>query len=393
VKSKSERRPPIKIKVQLKLWVHSGGRCAFSGCNKYLLRDSLTLTETNYADIAHIVAYKPGGARGDDPMPMAKRNEIGNLMLACKKHHSMIDKKELERKYPKEKLIAYKREHEARIFRLTAIKPANKTSVITFKCKIGADIASVELEDIFPAIVPRYPVDEKGTEVNLTAIPGIDEKNYWEIGRRVIEDRINELFRTGVNGESVKHLSVFPFGPIPFLIFLGSCIGSKVPADVYQKHRDTGNWTWKKSGKPARYKILPHSTGKNNEKVILILSLSGQIPSADLPQDALRKFPVYEITLAGQRPHPMFLKTKRDLENFRHTYLSALRMIKQKNNPKEILLFPAVPISAAVICGMERIKADPAFRIYDFHKKQQRFVEATTVRSKDDSPRVLAAGS
>ena len=63
-KPQKEKRPSIPRSVQLKLWVLSGGRCEFRGCNKPLWRDGLTLKEANYSNIAHIISWTPSGPRG-----------------------------------------------------------------------------------------------------------------------------------------------------------------------------------------------------------------------------------------------------------------------------------------------------------------------------------------
>src|SRR5574341_1151210 len=115
----SESRSGIPIREQLKLWVRAGGRCEFRGCSKFLHRDGLTLKESNYADIAHIVAVSKKGPRGSHSLAQSKRNQSENLMLACKEHHKLIDSKEHESNYPVELLRQFKSEHEDRIHRLT----------------------------------------------------------------------------------------------------------------------------------------------------------------------------------------------------------------------------------------------------------------------------------
>src|SRR3989442_13044181 len=42
--------------TRLLLFVRAGGRCEFDGCNKFLLEHPLTITEGNFAQMAHIVA-------------------------------------------------------------------------------------------------------------------------------------------------------------------------------------------------------------------------------------------------------------------------------------------------------------------------------------------------
>ena len=61
----------IKTKNQNLLWAMSGGRCEYEGCNRVLHTDILTKKNYNSAYIAHIVADKPKGPRGD-----AKRSKL-----------------------------------------------------------------------------------------------------------------------------------------------------------------------------------------------------------------------------------------------------------------------------------------------------------------------------
>src|SRR5436190_4033327 len=101
---------------------------------------------------------------------------------------------------------------------------------------------------------------------------------------------------------------------------------SKVPVDVYQRHRDKENWTWKTKGSPAEYFFRKKKDGKTYE-VALILSLSGPIPIRSLPKDIRDSSTIYEITLSGITPNPTFLHLRQDLENFRIVYQQAIGTI------------------------------------------------------------------
>ncbi len=74
----------IPHRVRLLLCVHAGGRCEFDGCNTYLFEDSLTLTDGNFGEAAHIVAFREQGPRGADANRPAHINRLANLMLLCR---------------------------------------------------------------------------------------------------------------------------------------------------------------------------------------------------------------------------------------------------------------------------------------------------------------------
>ena len=114
---------PDKVKIQLS--GRSAGRCQYEGCNRPLWLDSLTKVEFNTAYIAHIIADKPDGPRGNAELSEKLKKDISNLMLMCDEHHRLIDRQDLAG-HPIERLQKMKLKHETRIELLTAIdEPCN----------------------------------------------------------------------------------------------------------------------------------------------------------------------------------------------------------------------------------------------------------------------------
>ncbi len=103
--------PPAE---QRKVCERSGSRCAFEQCRQVLTTvDPMTNEVVTLGNIAHIVARSPDGPRGHDPMPGPERDRHTNLMLLCTAHHQLVDSKESEASYPKERLLAMKEAHES----------------------------------------------------------------------------------------------------------------------------------------------------------------------------------------------------------------------------------------------------------------------------------------
>lgn len=90
---------------------------------------------------------------------------------------------------------------------------------------------------------------------------------------------------------------------------------------------------------------------------------------------------VYEMTLGGSTPNPTFLKTRRDLEEFRNAYhLAVATMVKNHPKLKTLDLFPAVPAPIAVLCGRELLpKVHPAINVYDHQKNEGGFIYQLTI--------------
>src|SRR3990172_12077942 len=134
--------------TRLLLFVRAGGRCEFDGDNKYLLRHSLTLTEGNFAQMAHIVAFSPQGPRGVRRLSVKDLNAVGNLMLLCPECHKLVATH--PERYSTKTLRLFKQRHEERIHRLTGTHPDYQTRVVILKSKIGeqaVDISPGELQD------------------------------------------------------------------------------------------------------------------------------------------------------------------------------------------------------------------------------------------------------
>jgi hypothetical protein len=373
------RKNPDDLTV-IKLWVRAGGRCEFRGCNEYLLVDNLTLEEANFSNIAHIVAAELNGPRGGFDLPFEKRSEIENLMLLCRRHHTLIDNKKLEEKYPVELLREHKKLHEDRILRLTDVQEGSKTFVVRLKGRIDGEAVSIPNTHIKNAILPKYMADDLGMEIDLTSLPLGDDDSYWQTGQKIIDEKIKDIYRPGVDKKEIEHISVFALGPIPLLMFLGNKLSNAVEADLFHLHKDIENWTWKIDGDAIKYKIRLLSKGKKDSLVSLLLSLSGPIKMEDLP-NKLKDYWVYEITLDKGTPNRMFMRMKEDLLNFRKTFRQFLCEVREKHKGvKEILVFPAVPTPVAVACGRDLIKkTDPALKIYDFNKNRGGFREVLTI--------------
>ena len=69
------------------LFLKSGNRCAYPGCDQPLLGSDSVLV----GEIAHIEAAMPDGPRFNDNMTNEQRRFESNLVLMCGTHHSVID--------------------------------------------------------------------------------------------------------------------------------------------------------------------------------------------------------------------------------------------------------------------------------------------------------------
>jgi hypothetical protein len=366
--------------TRLLLFVRAGGQCEFDSCHQDVLSHPLTLTEGNFAQVAHIVAFRRAGPRGNAKSRPKDIHDASNLMLLCPQCHKLVDDHPAD--YTRRTLETYKKRHEKWIKHVTGLTPDRKTSLIVVKSPIGKQTVSIPFDHMLEAVSPRYPVSRDGLTIDLTNL--LEENDaVTEAARQVIATSISRFFAPGGEWEEAGHVSVFALAPMAVLAFFGSQLGNKVPIDLFQRHRDTESWAWKNSGKPVEYASRTIQRGTDPCRAAMLLSLSGAIPPGNLPSEIDASFFIYELTLKDVVPSTIFLRTRVDLENFRTAYQAALASIaKTQGNVKCVHLFPAVPAPVAVLCGRELLpKIHPELRVYDYDKAKQAFSYQLSVNS------------
>ncbi len=339
--------------TRLKLWVKAAGRCEFRGCNQPVWRNNLTLSDGNFAEVAHIIASSEDGPRGSEESSDLRR-EFSNLMLLCQQCHKEID--DNPNKYSVELLRQWKQEHEKRIeIQTNYPEDIHKSTVVLFTVKIKDRVNPINPEAYRNAMFPKYPVDE-GIKIDNQDFDRRGDESEWEACAKVIERKIRTRVEEGIDHEGVKHFSVFAIGPQPLLMFLGKCIGDTIPTDLYQSHRNIADtsktWSWQPEEREAQTSYIVNDIHviENSENVAIVLALSDTINKdkyADFIDDS---FSIYEITI--EEPSPHFLKSPKQLENFSYEYRKLLNHVQSTHGHRcKVFILPAVPVSIAVECG------------------------------------------
>lgn len=368
--------------VRLLTWVRAGGRCEFRGCNDLLWRDDLTMQAMNKAYLAHIVADKPGGPRGDLIESDRLKADPSNIMLLCDACHRRIDGKKTRHEYPVDLLRAMKQEHEERIERQTEIQSDMKTHILLFGTRIGSRRGQVSLRDASQAIVgERYPADDHGIIIDLSDIP-VNERDadFWNLVQTYI-DKVFERYlgdKLGPTGKPLNHLSIFAIAPIPALIYLGRVLGDIVPMDVYQLHRNPHGWKWKELQDPNFRYVRDYPEDIGTESVVAVnLSLSGKIHASEIEQVLGAQYPTYTLSSSNQLQD--FLQAREQLAWFRYEWYQLLGDIRRNHGEHcEIHLFAAVPNSIAVEIG-RAILPTLGLRIFVYNKYPDGFCFALEV--------------
>jgi len=363
----------ISEKVKIRIWGKAGGRCEYEGCNKPLWLDEVTKAEFNNAYIAHIIADKSEGPRGDNSLSVRLKDDISNLMLLCDAHHRLVDKEDVAN-HPVDRLQDMKRKHEARIELLTEIQSDKTSEILLYGARIGEHHTNLSFKNAALAMVPeRYPASNRAIELSLKNTSFEDnEPQYWPIEQEHLRRQFSEHVKTRLVDGAIAHLSVFALAPQPLLMELGRLLSDIPTADVYQLHREPQDWRWQEYSEGSEYRILEPNTF--TDVVALNLSLSGTINNERITQ--VLGQPVSMWTLTTDDPNNDFLKSRLQLQMFRMEFRRLLDRIKAKHGESGIIhLFPAVPVSVAVEIGRVWMpKADLPIRVYEQNRRIEGFV-------------------
>jgi hypothetical protein len=346
------KRKNIPPAIRLKLWVKSGGRCEFKGCNRPLWKEGLTLSDSNFAEVAHIIGASQEGPRGD-LSSKTLQIEYDNLMLLCFDHHHLIDQNPQD--YPVELLRQWKKEHEERIELLVGYADEiHQTTILKMCVKIHERDTHATTEQIRRAIRPRYPtVDNLVIEDNQFDLKA--DQIIWE---KWAERRINQYLQQkteiGLYNNPLKHISIFAIGPMPLLMYLGNKIGDTISCQIFPRHRnieDTDTtWCWQNEYTAIEFNFQKLRKGIGS-KAVLLISISDHLPifkyESFWNQD---EYSFYEISISEPSIH--CLKHQKQLEDFSVVYRKALNEILAENGRScQILLMPAIPAPLAIECG------------------------------------------
>ncbi len=248
-----------------------------------------------------------------------------------------------------------------------------KTHVLIFQANIGGQTVSINVAETYEAIKPNEPTNERPFIIDLTQ----NDDMSWEEKAEEIKKQVDQFFKT----ETIDHLSIFALAPIPLTIMLGTFIGDKISANLYQHHRDTNDWKWKndKTDYPE-YRIVTSGNlnSSKNKKVALLLSLSQKVHRIQIGSLIDDTFAIYEMEI--DKPSPTFLSSEEQLGLFRKTYTDLLAKIGAKYGTNcKIHLFAAIPNPISIECGRLPLpKAHPTIFIYDY-KDGYKFTLSTDV--------------
>jgi hypothetical protein len=100
----------IADRVKRQLWASSAGLCQNPACRDDLFRVFADGAITSIDELAHVIAQRSDGPRGNDQLPLSERDEFENVIVLCPSCHTLADK--VPQHHPPELLRRWKRTHK-----------------------------------------------------------------------------------------------------------------------------------------------------------------------------------------------------------------------------------------------------------------------------------------
>jgi len=391
-KGSTVKRKKIPANVKTLLYTRAGGRCQL--CQTYLLdSEDIGYYEFNRGEMAHIVGQSLNAAspRSDYPLPKEFRDDVDNLMLLCAAHHDTIDEAIARGDFTVELLRELKQKREAHIKHVTGIPQSHKTCIIRLVGRIRGNTVQITRSECNGATLFHNPsrfadfsldFHQQGVEVDITSLGEPEENSqYYSMAKMFVDQKIH-IIRQGIEGGAIEHLSIFAFARIPILIYLGFQVGNKVGNTIFQRRRvDTKHWHWIQESPTQQFEWIHLQNFADKRKVALILNISGSIQIEELPDDIKTNYNIYLIRTKETAPNPDAILTQESLQEFRKCFRLFLANIEVNHKiAKNIHLFPSIPLSVAIACGLDLMHhSQPELIIYD--RMPIQFISVLSVNS------------
>lgn len=198
----------------------------------------------------------------------------------------------------------------------------------------------------------------------------------WDKEPEYLRKQVNDNMELLSNSEKI---SVFPLVPQPLLVQLGHLLMRFQNVEIFEPQADLQGWGLSNTDEKVSYLI--RSPKDSAKTVALNLSLSTSIEDSVIEQKFNGKTAIW--TLTTKKPRSGFLKTKRQLNDFRESYREIMARIRTKhNNIKVLNVFLSLPFSTAFEVGrLWEPSLDPDLKLYGLDGETGKYRHLYTISS------------
>ncbi|WP_414156102.1 SAVED domain-containing protein [Pseudomonas sp. BNK-30] len=374
------KRPSLPDQVVNWVYSRSAGICEFEGCDAVLFKDDRD-HYGYYGYLAHIVAAKAKGPRGDEKLSAVLAQSPNNIMLCCDIHHRLIDKVDPD-SYPRERLEAMVasrvkwRTHQVRTLAYPVVH------ALAFIGDIAGRTTSFSQHDARKALLQAQltPTSERVAEFLLRDSQGgndVNDPGYWSSFLRAFRSQILHIHEAvrghGAFGTQAEQLAIFPLGNMPAMLLGGWLIGEARRVELFSFRRNHGTWvrpetnpapvtfTWTKPDQP------PSPAGR----VLITLELTAEITDSAL-NDELLSMPRIRIEPSVHGVDVVVLP--KAMEAYRVACHEAWAYVTDVLKASEVCICAIAPAAAVFAFGMKlQARLHPLIHMYQMAPQKPPF--------------------
>lgn len=238
------------------------------------------------------------------------------------------------------------------------------------------------MASVAAAIQPRSAL---GPPLHLS--PLVEDEDWIAAFRHQREVVSAALARSG---DLVPRFAVFSIAPIPLIVHLGFLFSDRVETDLFQFHRERGEWAWPDertaiSEQQPAVSGLPCDEVGGKGGVVVRVSLSEVVRADD--SRALVSDPLAEIDVAIDDPDKSWLQAPQQLDQLRGLFLDVLKSIRRRvPGCSRLHVFYAGPAAGAFLLGQcINPRMDPELAVYEFSRQRDPRYRLAGVLAEEDA--------
>lgn len=375
------KRPGLPEQIVNWVYARSAGICEFEGCDAILFKDDRD-HYGYYGYLAHIVAAKAKGPRGDEKLSAVLAQSPENIMLCCDVHHRLIDKVDPD-SYSRNRLEAMVASRV--MWRTNQVKTLAYPVVhaLAFIGDIAGRTTTFSQHDARKALLKAKlnPASERVAEYLLRDSQGgndVNDPGYWSSFLRVYRSQIllihDAVRGHGAFGSHAEQLAIFPLGNMPAMLLGGWLIGEARRVELFSFRRNHGTWirseldttpvtfTWTK----------PSGSALIAGKVLITLELTAEITDSALNEELLS---IPRIRIVPSVHGVDVVEPVEAMEAYRLACQAAWAYVVDVLKASEVCICAIAPAAAVFAFGMKlQARLHPRIQMYQMAPQKPPFL-------------------
>ena len=222
-----------------------------------------------------------------------------------------------------------------------------------------------------------FPAEDRPISLSMACSHDDSTTEFWNSEGAHLRKEFDRQVRNRCEEAKPNHFSIFGLASQPLLVLLGALLTDKIPAVVYQLHREPATGGGKTHPDGLNYRTFPPVDTSGTP--VLLVALSAKIERERISSVLPGRLSIWELTI--DEPSNDFLRSELQLSMFRREARKLVGAIAAAHpRISRATNFLAMPVACAIELGRIRMpKADRPWHVYDQSNKHGKFIPALNI--------------